>query len=147
LVQTASRYQKILAIAAVNEARERVAENLGRAQCQVNVRDAFPKEQLEMVQEAYNRGYHLKKAGKIQAYRICNQGGEEPVFELRTVVNSKQTWGPAPPPTGDLPPLKGRSSRHQDREKQAEEMEVADSDNVRQETGSEATETVTDTSC
>jgi hypothetical protein len=107
LVQTASRYQKILAIAAVNDARDRVAENLGRAQCRVNVRDAFPKEQLEMVQEAYNRGYHLKKAGKIQAYRIYNQGGDEPVFEVRTAINGKTTWGPALPLTGDTPPPQG----------------------------------------
>ncbi len=77
LVQTASRYQKILAIGAVNQARDHVSEDLSRTQCRINVRDAFPKEQLEMVQEAYNRGYQLKKAGKIQAYRIYNQVDEE----------------------------------------------------------------------
>jgi hypothetical protein len=147
LVQTASRYQKILAIAAVNEARDKVAEQLGRAQCRVNVRDAFPKDQLEMVQEAYNRGYHLKKAGKIQAYRIYNQGGDEPVFEVRTAANGKTTWGPAPPPTGDTPPLKGRASRRQDREKQPEDMEVLESTSGQQEKDGEATETAFENSC
>jgi hypothetical protein len=126
LVQTASRYQKILAIGAVNQARDHVSEDLSRMQCRVNVRDAFPKEQLEMVQEAYNRGYQLKKAGKIQAYRIYNQGGDEPVFEVRTAVDGKVTWGPPPPPSGDTPAGKARGRGRQGKERRTEDMETGD---------------------
>jgi hypothetical protein len=82
LVQTSSRYQKILAVGAVNIARGQVGEGLGRAQCRVNVRDAFPREQMEQVLSAYSRGFQLKKDSKIHAYRVYNQGGEEPVFEV-----------------------------------------------------------------
>ncbi len=38
----------------------------------------------------------LKKAGKIQSYRIYNTGAEEPTFEVRTQMGGKQIWGPAP---------------------------------------------------
>jgi hypothetical protein len=125
LVQTSSRYQKILAIGAVNTARDMVSDGLGRAQCRVNVRDAFPREQLEMVQQAYNRGYQLKKAGMIQAYRIYNQGGDEPVFEVRTAVGGKVSWGPGPPPAGETPAGTDRSRRRTGEERQTEGMEVA----------------------
>ena len=97
LVQTSSRYQKILAIGAVNAARGHVGEGLGRAQCRVNVRDAFPRKQMEQVQNAYNRGYQLKKEGRIQAYRVYNQGGDEPVFEVRVEIDGRASWGPPPP--------------------------------------------------
>jgi hypothetical protein len=64
LVQTSSRYQKILAIGAVNTARGLIGEGLGRAHCRVNVRDAFPREQMEQVQSAYSRGFQLKKEAR-----------------------------------------------------------------------------------
>jgi len=101
LVQTSSRYQKILAVGAVNMARGQVGEGLGRAQCRVNVRDAFPREQMGQVQSAYSRGFQLKKEGKIQAYRVYNQGGKEPVFEVRQEVNGRPSWGPGPARDGD----------------------------------------------
>jgi hypothetical protein len=111
LVQTSSRYQKILAVGAVNTARGQVGEGLGRAQCRVNVRDAFPREQMGQVQSAYSRGFQLKKDGKIQAYRVYNQGGEEPVFEVRTEVNGRASWGPAPASDGDAPAGRERRQR------------------------------------
>jgi hypothetical protein len=97
LVQTISRYQKIRAIGAINYARSRVSESLGTKDCRVNVRDAFPREQMAKVKKAYDKGYQLKKEGKIQAYRIYNQGGEEPVFEIRTFREGKAVWESAPP--------------------------------------------------
>jgi hypothetical protein len=96
LVQTLSRYHKIRAVEAVNDVRDKISENLGRVQCRVNVRDAFPKGQMVQVQKAYNLGFQMKKEGKIQAYRIYNQGGQEPVFEVRTIKDGKSGWGPAP---------------------------------------------------
>jgi hypothetical protein len=42
------------------------------------------------VQE-YNRGYALKREGKIQFYRIYNTRGEEPTFEIRTLMGGKPT--------------------------------------------------------
>jgi hypothetical protein len=108
LVQTSSRYQKILAIGAVNAARGQVGEGLGRAQCRVNVRDAFPRKQMEQVQNAYNRGYQLKKEGRIQAYRVYNQGGDEPVFEVRVEVDGRASWGP--PPAVQLGEAEGRTA-------------------------------------
>ncbi len=68
LVQTISRHHKIQAIGEVNYAREQVMECAGRAQCQVNVRDAFPREKNGAGAGCINRGYrlyHLNKAGKI----------------------------------------------------------------------------------
>jgi hypothetical protein len=125
LVQTISRYQKIRAIGAISYARDQVNEGLGRAHCRVNVRDAFPKEQLEQVQNAYNRGYQLQKAGKIQAYRIYNQGGEEPVFEVRTTVDGKLTWGLAPPPPGETPTSIERLRKGTNKEQHSEDMDTA----------------------
>jgi hypothetical protein len=121
LVQTSSRYQKILAIGAVNEARGMVREGLGRAQCRVNVRDAFPREQMEQVQNAYNRGFQLKKEGKIQAYRVYNQGRNEPVFEVRTEANGKVSWGPAPALGGAEPAGQGKQRRKTDETQQTED--------------------------
>jgi hypothetical protein len=115
LVKMSSRYQKILAMGAVNQAREKVSSMYGKPQCRVFARDAFPQAQLEMVQAAYNRGYELKKAGRIQAYRIYNQGGQEPVFEVRTVVDGKSAWGPAPAVSGSTPAPKDRASRRRER--------------------------------
>jgi hypothetical protein len=115
LVKMSSRYQKILAMGAVNQAREKVSSMYGKPQCRVFARDAFPQAQLEMVQAAYNRGYELKKAGRIQAYRIYNQGGQEPVFEVRTVVDGKPAWGPAPAVSGSTPAPKDRASRRRER--------------------------------
>jgi hypothetical protein len=45
LVQSISRHNKIQAIGEVMEC-------VGRAQCRVSVRDAFPREQMEQVQDA-----------------------------------------------------------------------------------------------
>jgi hypothetical protein len=115
LVQMSSRYQKILAMGAINNAREKVDSMLGRAQCRVFARDAFPQAQLDDVQAAFRRGYELKKAGRIQAYRIYNQGGDQPVFEVRTLVDGRPTWGPAPPTTGDTPKAADRESRRRER--------------------------------
>jgi hypothetical protein len=136
LVQTISRHHKIKAIGAVNYAREQVMECAGKAQCRVNVRDAFPREQIDQVQEAYNRGYHLKRSGKIQAYRIYNQGGDSPVFEVRSMVDGKAVWGPPPPPTGETPAARQRADRGRRQEngrqgedngrQGGEDMEVAD---------------------
>jgi hypothetical protein len=129
LVQTISRHHKIMAIGAVNYAREQVMECAGKAQCRVNVRDAFPREQIEQVQEAYNRGYHLKKAGKIQTYRVYNHGGDSPVFEVRSMVDGKAVWGPPPPPTGETPAVRQRTARGrkgEDGRQGGEDMEVAD---------------------
>jgi hypothetical protein len=111
LVQTSSRYQKIMAVGAVNMARGQVGEGLGRAQCRVNVRDAYPREQMGQVQSAYSRGFQLKKEGKIQAYRVYNQGGKEPVFEVRQEVNGRYSWGPAPARDGDGPASREGSQR------------------------------------
>jgi hypothetical protein len=122
LVQTSSRYQKILAVGAINTARGQVGEGLGRAQCRVNVRDAFPREQMGQVQSAYSRGFQLKKDCKIQAYRVYNQGGEEPVFEVRTEVNGRASCRPAPASDGDT--LAGRE-RRQWRTEEALNMEDA----------------------
>jgi len=96
LVKFSSRYQKTAAISIVNEIRADIAHNLpSRTRIRVGARDAFPKEQMAKVQECYTRGYSLKKAGKIQSYRIHNTGAEEPTFEVRTNVEGKPTWGPA----------------------------------------------------
>jgi len=111
LVQTSSRYQKILAVGAVNMARGQVGEGLGGAQCRVNVRDAFPREQMGQVQSAYSRGFQLKKEGKIQAYRVYNQGGKEPVFEVRREVNGRPSWGPGPARDSDGPASREDSQR------------------------------------
>jgi hypothetical protein len=111
LVQMSSRYQKILAVGAVNMARGQVGEGLGRAQCRVNVRDAFPREQMGQVQSAYSRGFQLKKEGKIQAYRVYNHGGNEPVFEVRQEVNGRPSWGPGPARNGDGPVSREGSQR------------------------------------
>jgi hypothetical protein len=91
-----------------------------------------------MVQEAYNRGYQLKKADKIQAYRIYNQGGDEPVFEVRTGVHGKVTWGPPPPPSGDTPAGKARGRGRQSRERRTEDMETGDESAFQHEGGEEA---------
>jgi hypothetical protein len=56
---------------------------------------------MEKVQDCYTRGYALKKAGKIQSYRIYNTGAKEPTFEVRTLMGGKQTWGPAPSLSGE----------------------------------------------
>jgi hypothetical protein len=122
-----------MAIGAVNYAREQVMECAGKAQCRVNVRDAFPREQIEQVQEAYNRGYHLKKAGKIQAYRVYNHGGDSPVFEVRSMVDGKAVWGPPPPSAGETPAVRQRTARGrhgEDGGQAGEDMEVADGGGV-----------------
>jgi hypothetical protein len=139
LVKMSSRYQKILAMGAVNQAREKVSGMYGKAQCRVFARDAFPQAQLEMVQAAYNRGYELKKAGRIQAYRIYNQGGSEPVFEVRTVVDGKSTWGPAPAASGTTPMSRDRSSRRRERREKGDAAEngVEAMEEVTQEGGEE----------
>jgi hypothetical protein len=129
LVQTISRHHKIMAIGAVNDAMEQVMECADKAQCRVNVRDAFLREQIEQVQEGYNRGYHLKKTGKIQAYRIYNHGGDAPVFEVRSMVDGKAVWGPPLPPTGETPAarqLTARGRKGEDGRQGGEDMEVAD---------------------
>jgi hypothetical protein len=87
------------------------------------------------VQEAYNRGYQLKKAGKIQAYRIYNQGGDEPVFEVRTAVDGRATWGPPPPPPGDTPAGKARGRGRQGKERRTEDVEMGDESVFQQEEG------------
>jgi hypothetical protein len=97
LVKFSTRYQKTAAISIVNEIRADIVNSLpNRTRVRVSARDAFPKDQMEKVQECYTRGYALKKAGKIQSYRIYNTGAEEPTFEVRTLMGGKQIWGPAP---------------------------------------------------
>jgi len=129
LVKFASRFQKILAMGAINDRRAELSQEIPRqAKVRVNARDAFPKEQLEAVQECYNRGYQMKKSGKITAYRIHNTGGAMPTFEVRRMVEGQQTWGPAPPPTGETPERTRRArSRSQ--------MRRADSDTEMQTEG------------
>jgi hypothetical protein len=96
LVKFSSRYQKTVAISIVSEIRAEIAHDLpSRTRVRVGARDAFPKEQMAKVQDCYTRGYELKKAGKIQSYRIYNTGAGEPTFEVRTSIGSKSTWGPA----------------------------------------------------
>ena len=102
LVKFPSRYQKVLAIRAVNDTRDRL-EREHKAKIRVNCRDAFPKDQMPAVQACYNRGYQLKLAGTVQAYRIHNTGADQPTFEVRRMVEGKPMWVPAPPPTGDTP--------------------------------------------
>jgi hypothetical protein len=111
LVKLAGRYQKMMAVAAVKEIRAAVADDLPRhMQCRVKARDAFPQDQLGQVHNCYNRGYQMKRAGVIQAFRVCNTGGDEPTFEVRRLVDGQPTWGPAPPPTGDTPATTRKST-------------------------------------
>jgi hypothetical protein len=94
LVKFSSRYQKTAAISIVNEIRADIAHGLSnKARVRVGARDAFPREQMSKVQEYYTRGHELKKAGKIQSYRIYNTGIGEPTFEVRTNTGGKSTWG------------------------------------------------------
>ncbi len=94
----------------------------------MNVRDAFPREQMGQVQSAYSRGFQLKKEGKIQAYRVYNQGGKEPVFEVRQEVNGRPSWGPAPARDGDGPASREGSQRRMEgtsgREETGQEAEA-----------------------
>ena len=66
---------------------------------------------MPAVQACYNRGYQLKLAGTIQAYRIHNTGADQPTFEVRKMVEGKVMWGPAPPPTGETPEAVRRPRR------------------------------------
>jgi len=137
LVKFASRFQKILAMGAVNDRRAELNQELPRqAKVRVNARDAFPKEQIEAVQECYNRGYQMKKSGRITAYRIHNTGGSMPTFEVRKLVDGQQVWGPAPPSTGETPERsrRGRSSRS------TSQMRKSDSDTEMQTEGTSSSQ-------
>jgi hypothetical protein len=105
LVQFSSRFQKLLALAALTDLRMDMQRTMGRVSSnRVNARDAFPREQLDAVKACYNRGYELKKAGLIESYRIYNTGEMSPTFEVRTKKDGKVVWGPPPPRSGETPP-------------------------------------------
>jgi len=112
LVKFATRFQKVMAVNYLNDERVHLTNSLGRGtQNRINARDAFRREQMEVVRDMYHRGWWLKKETKIDSYRIHNTGEEQPLFEVRTKVNGKIVWGPPPAVHTDTPPRTRREDR------------------------------------
>lgn len=126
LVKFSTRFQKIMAMAVFNEERAKMANDMPPRECRINARDAFPREQMQAVKECYSRGYQLKKAGKVDSYRIHNTGAGSPTFEVRSMIEGRRTWGPPPPHTGDTPPMARRPTMTGRRRMEGGEHGIAD---------------------